>query len=137
MIKRLTIAALLLSLTPVTGCGPSDPHERVIEGRIDCMEEATEILATVTDKASAEAAKPKLDAIDKRTRALVKQEDEVGKPDEAKGKALKEKYEERLKEIMKKMDREMDRVRRTPECYAVLGRVMANIKSPTTKKQMV
>jgi hypothetical protein len=127
MIKRLTIAAMLLSLTLMIGCGPSDPHERVIEDAIDCWEKTIEILVTVTDKASAEAAKPKLEAIEKRIRTLAKQEDEVGKPDEAKRKALAGKYEERVQGVLMKTVKEMTRVRRIPGCSAVLDRVMANI----------
>jgi outer membrane murein-binding lipoprotein Lpp len=124
MIKKLTIAALMLSLMPLAGCGSSDPHEQVMEEMMDCMEEMTTILASVTDKASAEAAKPKLEAAGKRMEASKKRMDEVGKPDEAKEKALKEKYEERMKGIMEKMMKENMRVMMNLELGKILGDAM-------------
>ena len=124
MIKKLTIAALMLSLMPLVGCGPSDPHEKAIVEMMECMEEMTEILAGVTDKASAEAAKPKLKAVNDRMTASKKNMDEIGKPDEAKEKMLKEKYEGRMKEMMPRMMKESMRVMMNPEFSAILADAM-------------
>ena len=91
---------------------------------MDGMEEMTTILATVKDKASAEAAKPKIEALGKRMEASKKRMDEVDKPDEAKEKALKEKYEERMKGIMEKMMKENRRVMMNPEFRKILSDAM-------------
>jgi len=120
MIKKLTMVALLVSLTPLVGCGPSDPHERVTEDLMDGMEEITGVLATVTDKASAEAAKPKLEALGTRMEAIKKEMTEIGEPDKAREEALKEKYEERIKKITAGMVKEAKRVMTNPEFRALL-----------------
>ena len=124
MIKKLAITTLILSLMPLAGCGSSDPHEKAMEEVIDSMEEMAEILATVTDKASAEVAKPKLEAINKRMEATKKHMDEIGKPDEAKEKAINEKYEERMKELAGKMQKEMMRVITNPEFGKIISEAM-------------
>jgi hypothetical protein len=124
MIKKLTIVALLMSLTAMIGCGPSDPHERIMENMLGCMEEMTEILATVTDKATAEAAKPKLEALGTRMEAINKEMKEVGEPDKDKEEALKTKYEERMKKVMGGMMKESMRVMMNPEFSAVLKDAM-------------
>ena len=123
MIKNLTIAALLLSLMPLTGCG-SDPHEKAMEDMIGGMEEMVAILETVKDKESAEAAKPKLEALGKRMEATQKTMEEIGKPDEAKEKVLKEKFEKRMKEILPKVMSETMRVGMNKEFSEILGDAM-------------
>lgn len=128
MIEKLTIAALMLSLMPLSGCGSSDPHEQAIVEMIDTMEEMSGILATVTDEASAEAAKPKLEAVSKRMQASKDNMEKIGKPDKAKEEALKEKYEERMKEVMGKMMKESMRVMMNPEFNKVLADAMKGAK---------
>jgi len=127
MIKKLTILALVLSLAPLSGCGPSDPHEKVMVDMLDCMEEVTEVLAGVTDKASAEAAKPKLEAFGERMKGIQKDMEEVGEPDKEKEEALKEKYEKRMKEVMGKFMKEGMRIGMNPELGAVLKEAMEGI----------
>ena len=124
MIRKLTIAALMLSLAPLAGCGSSDPHERVMEDMMDCMGEMTDILATVTDKASAEAAKSDLEALGTRMQGIQKDMEEVGEPDKAKEEALKAKYEERMKEIMTKFMKESMRIAMNPELGGILKDAM-------------
>ncbi|MCP4377663.1 MAG: hypothetical protein GY794_15995 [bacterium] len=121
MIKKLTIVALMLSLVPLIGCGPSDPHEKAVVDMMDCMEEMADVLATVTDEASAEEAKPKLEAVAERMQTLKKDMDKLGEPDKEKEEALKEKYEERMKEVTKKMMKENMRVMMNPKLNKILA----------------
>ena len=118
----------MLSLLPLAGCGSSDPHEQAQEEMMDCVEEMTTVLATVTDTASAETAKPKLEAISKRMEATKKCVDEMEKPDKAREDELRKKYEERGKGIMEKMMKETMRVGRNPELSKALGDAMNGMK---------
>jgi len=130
MIKKLTIAALMLSLLPLAGCGTSDPYEQVTEDSLACMEEMVDVLATVKDKASAEAAKPKLEAVGERMKEIEKRMEELGKPDKAKQEALEKKYKERMTEIAGKMMQESMRVMMNPELGQIIGDAMKNMEPP-------
>ncbi|MBL8798866.1 MAG: hypothetical protein JNM56_33590 [Planctomycetia bacterium] len=100
--RNLILWAGLFSLTClVGGCGssgptPQDRHKQVIAA----LDEATAVLATVTDEASAQEAKPKLTAIGERIRELYKQ----GRIDKAGGMDFEQqrydpKYAAELKEL--------------------------------------
>ena len=124
MIRKLAITTLILSLMPLVGCGPSDPHEQVMEEMMDCMEEMIEILATITDKTAAEAARLKLQAIGKRMQAIQMRTNEIGAPDQGKIEAMNKKYEARMKELAVKMQNELSRVMTNPEFGRLIAEAM-------------
>ncbi|MDP7286543.1 MAG: hypothetical protein QGH94_00985 [Phycisphaerae bacterium] len=99
MIRTLTITALLLSLTLLTGCGPSDPHEKAVADQIGCMEDITGVLGGVKDGDTAAAAVPKIKAIGERMAQIAKRKLDLGSLDADKAKALAEKYGKRLGEL--------------------------------------
>lgn len=90
-----------------SGCGPSGPtpldrHQQLIAA----LDEASALLAGVTDEASAQEARPKLTAVGERIRELYKQ----GRIDQAGGmdpERLKydPKYARELKELQEALDR--------------------------------
>jgi len=53
----------LLLLAAACGSGKIDSHEDGVEAMTDAVDEMVEVLGTVKDKRSAEAAKPKLEAL--------------------------------------------------------------------------
>jgi len=91
----------------ISGCGPSGPtpidrHKQLIAS----LDEASGLLAGVTDEASAQEARPKLIAVGERIRELYKQ----GRIDQAGGmdpERLKydPKYSKELKELQEALDR--------------------------------
>jgi hypothetical protein len=128
MIKKLTITALMLSLMPLAGCGSSDSNEQALADTIACMDEMGATLATVKDKASAEAAKPIIEAAAKRLDSIKVRMKELSKPDAAQEKAMNEKYGERMKEAMGKMMKESMRVAMIdPAITKLLAEAMAGL----------
>jgi hypothetical protein len=91
----------------IGGCGPSGPtpldrHKQLVSA----LDEASGLLAGVTDEASAQEARPKLIAVGERIRELYKQ----GRIDQAGGmdpERLKydPKYSKELKELQEALDR--------------------------------
>jgi len=127
MIKDLTFAAVLLSLTPLSGCESSDPRRSVIEDEIGCMEEIVGVLTTVADKSSAEAARPKLEALGARMKAIEKRKSEIVAPGKT-GQEVLKKLDERLEAVITKMMKESMRILMNPELNAVLKDAMPKAK---------
>jgi hypothetical protein len=103
----------------VAGCGANlDTPEGAMEASIDMLNEMTDILKSVKDKKSAEAAKPKLEALGKRgdeiEKALSKH-----KPDEA----VAQKYAPKMMAAMEKFSTEVQRIMQDPEMQQILGDV--------------
>ena len=124
MIKKLTITALMLSLALLVGCGSSDSPEQAMEESVTCMEEMAAILATVKDSASAEAAKPKIEAIGKRMTESQKVIQKLGESDALKSATLMAKYAKRMQEATIKMAAENQRVMMNSELSKLLGEAM-------------
>ncbi len=112
MIKKLTIAALLISLMPLAGCGPSDPHEKVAREGIDCLEEMGDILASVDpkDDDSAASAITKIKTLGQRMADIAKRKVELGDIDKDKAKALSDKYGKRAADLTSNIWKEAKRL---------------------------
>src|SRR5262245_39463770 len=74
-------------LTAIVGCfflvtlsGCKDSHESLIKEMIAAFNDAADILATIKDKASADAAKPKLKKLGDKIRDIEARMDKLGKP---------------------------------------------------------
>ena len=106
------IASLML-----TSCG--NKAESLMEKGVSKMEEVASILKTVTDKKSAEAAKPKLAAIAKEMESFQK-EVEALKLTKEEEKALEDKYKDRMGQAMKDLMSESMRIAQNPELLPVL-----------------
>ncbi|MGQ0612365.1 MAG: hypothetical protein ACT4PV_01245 [Planctomycetaceae bacterium] len=66
---KLALAALLFALA---ACGGINSPEDAAEATVDTMKDLNDVLDGITDKASLQAAKPKLEAIKKRMKELAK-----------------------------------------------------------------
>jgi hypothetical protein len=109
--------AILLAFAP-SAVGADDPKSLLKEG-IAISKEAVTVLKSVTDKASAEAALPKLKALGERFEAYRKKLDALGTLPGEQTNRLKPQYEE-LIETGIALQIEVGRVKKLPAAAAVL-----------------
>jgi len=126
MIKKLTIAALMLALVPLSGCG--DSHEAVMEDTIECMEGVVGVLETIKDKESAEAAKSELEDFGATMKDIQQRMKDLGEPEKDQGEALKKKYEGRMKELIGKLMKESMRIAGNSELKNIVGEAMKDLR---------
>jgi len=95
MRKTTILASMLLFLGSLSGCG-GDTHESLVGQALELMNEYNTIMDAVKDDASAAAAKPKLEALEKRAADLKKRADALGKPSDDERKRLQEKFQAQM-----------------------------------------
>ena len=121
---RIRAAALVLTwlaaLVVVAGCESAPTHDSVMESTVSAMEEMVAVCRTVQDEASANAAKPKLQALSGRLKGLREQADQLGKTSADKDAAIKTKYEARLLKAMGEFGEEAGRIGRDPKLNTAL-----------------
>jgi hypothetical protein len=91
---------------------------------IDKMKEVATILEGVTDESSAQAAKPKLQAVSAEMKAIKVKADKLGKPTPDEDKRLREKYEPQVKELMPKLMSQMMRIGMDPKLAPIIKDAM-------------
>jgi hypothetical protein len=70
-------------LLAVAACGGIDSHEDAIEAQIEVMNDTAAVFRTIKDKKSAEAARSKLEALQKRSKEIETAMSKLeGEPDE-------------------------------------------------------
>jgi chromosome segregation ATPase len=128
MKKTLWMVVLMVAAVGVVGC--SDSQEKVYEDQLDLMEDTVGILEGVTDKESAEEAKPKLESLKKVSEELQARAKKLGEPTEEEQKELQEKYGKKMAEVANKMMTEMMRVQSNPETKSAVEGVMPPVSAP-------
>ena len=128
MKKTLWMVVLMVAAVGVVGC--SDSRDKVIEDQLDIMEEMVGVLEGVTDKESAEEAKPKLEELSKETEAIQARAEKLGDPTEEEQKELKEKYGEQMTEVAVKIAEQMQRLQSNPETKSVVDGAMPMPSAP-------
>jgi acetylornithine/succinyldiaminopimelate/putrescine aminotransferase len=128
--RRISTLASLFALCAfglaVAGCG--DSHEKVVNDLAAQIEKVVGVLKGVTDKASADAAKPKLDSIDQDIKAIAERAKKLPKPSQAEEAALKSKLETRMKKAGEELQTEMMRVGPiAPELGGKVMEIMMNM----------
>jgi hypothetical protein len=105
--KHLPVLALALA----AGCGgAAGTHEDAVDESVAGIRELTTILEGVTDKASAEKAAPKLEALAQRLDKVAKNLEKLGKPGAAEWKRLEERMKGGLGGVEERMDAAMSRL---------------------------
>jgi len=124
MTRVRLLPVLALAALVVCGCESKPTHESVMKESIDKMKEFASILEGVTDESSAQAAKPKLQAIGAEMKELKAKSEKLGKlpPDEEK--RLKAKYEPQVKELMPKLMSQMMRIGMDPKLAPIIRDAM-------------
>ena len=115
MRTHLCVYALLLAAA--CGGGKIDSHEEGIEAKMDLVDDMVSIIESIKDKRSAEAAKPKLDAIEKKMQEIDAQMRALGPADPA----AMAKAMESMGKAMEKLGAAMEKVPDDPEIQQVLG----------------
>lgn len=111
MTRFATLSALLFATLCLTACGGGgDPHEAAVEDMLEVMGDFDTALAEVEDLESAKALGPKLDDINARLNALVKELGELEAPSEEKQKEIEEKYRPQMEQMKADMTEHMQRI---------------------------
>jgi hypothetical protein len=113
--KHLLILPLLLA----AACGGGlDTHEGVMEAHIDVVNDMADVLKTIKDKSSAEAAKPKLEKLAQRGKEIETAMSKIeGEPDEK----LMEKMSGDLSKAMSNLTSAMMGLPDDPEVRRIIG----------------
>jgi hypothetical protein len=124
MRKVALLGVFMVSVGGLSGCA-GDTHESLTREALDQMKEFVSIMDNVKDEASAQEAKPKLEALVTRMKELKKRADKLGKPSKEEDERLKKKYESEYKEVFPKLLQAAAKVR----LYAPLRDIdMSSIK---------
>lgn len=126
-----TIRLFLLALA--AGCdGGVGSHDAAADETLKAMREFATILEGVKDQGSADAAKPKIDALGKRLDELTKDVKKLGEPSEEESKKVSEKVRKGIGDIRSRMDVIMARLDASgvaesiqAPAAAVMGKFMA------------
>lgn len=130
MFRRCSlVSTALFALVLVAGCDSAPTHDSVMEESVSSMEEMVAIMKTIKDKPSAEAAKPKLEALGDRMKELKAEADKLGKPSKEKEAELKKKYDDRMQKVFAELMGEGMRIGMNPE----LKDVMKDVKMDGAK----
>jgi len=125
---RIPIALILLL---VVGCGsesepepetraPADTHEDLAAETIEVMEQYVEALEKVTDAATAEANRPRIEELRAELRSLMQRKEALGELTPEQTEALVEKYGERLQVLSQRQGQIGMRFAKEPEIQAIL-----------------
>jgi len=121
-IPTLIVCALLFA-----ACG-GDPHEKAANDALDAMEEIVTTLEGVTDKASAEAARSKLEKLQVEMKATTEKAKALGDLPPEKAAELAEKMGARSQELMQRMMAAMMKIQSNPEAAAALDKTLDNMR---------
>lgn len=116
---RKTFAASLLAAFLLAGCA-SDDADSLVKQTIQAMDETSQVMATVKDEASAQAAVPRLRALAERRKKIEEKMAAVKTPPQAEQAELQKKYAARLSEVTTSLMQEAMRVSTVPGGKAAL-----------------
>ena len=127
MYNLKVLVAALFAVFVLASCGP-DSKEKVAQDAISLMGKMATILEGVSDKSSAETAKPKLEALAKTKESIMARLKTLGLKEEDLKKELKdEKYKAQVEAIMKKMMASMMKTMMNKEVQEVLEDTMKKL----------
>jgi hypothetical protein len=109
----LVLSGVLL-LGGLSGCSQESPHEAVARELISFREELVDLLATVKDRASMDAALVKLKQLEPRAEALSRKAKALPPPSSEVRERLQERFVARMGELQGKIQDEIRRIRELP-----------------------
>jgi len=122
MPRLLVLMASLVFALSLPGCG-KPTHEDLARESIGTMNEIADVLAKITDKASAQKHVGELEKLSAKMKEQKAQMDKMGEPSEKDAEAMLKKLEGDLNAATQKMTREMSRIAQDPAIMEVLGPV--------------
>ena len=128
---KTMMLVLALALSLVGGCSRAggDSAEKVFADMTANMQEMSAILASVTDKASAQAAVPRIDAVRTKMRDCARRARALPKVDAATEQRLDTAAEAMQREIMPAMLAERQRLQARPELMAILAPALQGMEN--------
>ena len=131
--KKALFAAVLAVLwsAPVRA---DDTHESLADDAVKAFSTFGDILAKITDKPSAESAKPKLKETGAKLADLKIRFDKIGEPKGEKKDELDKKYKPKMEEAAKKVQNEMIRIATKIEGGMDIIKDITEALSPLNKK---
>lgn len=121
-VSLATLSAFLI--VAVLGCDSEPTRESVMEDSIAKLKELASVLESVKDESSAQAAKPKLQAIDADMKEIKAKAEKMSKPSAEEDKRLEEKYRPQVMEVAERLTKEMVRVGLDPKLGPILKDAM-------------
>ena len=122
--KRMLCGSVMLILfCGMSGC-KGTTHESLAEEQMALMNEMFDVMEGVTDAASAQAAKPKLEKISTRMKELGEKAKALGQPSAEEEQRLKKKFEPELKKMMERFFPLMTKIGKFPELQEAMGKSM-------------
>ena len=109
MKRSIALLGVLIPCFLVSGFG-GDSHESIRKETIKAMNEMCDILGSIKDKASAEAAKSKMEKLSERMQDLKKRADKLGEPSAEVKSALEKKYKAELEQVGQRFVKEVFRM---------------------------
>jgi len=124
------LAALFTAVTlplALTSCG-GDTHEKLADDTISIMNKMGDAIAGVKDKASAEAAKTKIEGLVKEMKALKERGDKIGEATGDQKTKLEEKIQKAAQDVQTKMMGAMTQLQSAgPEAAAIIQSAMSGL----------
>ena len=114
------VVSLLFTLK-LSGCGGSDPYEAFLIEVVSVRREFNDILASVTDKASAEAAKAKITALGERMAEMMERMKKMDVPDQQHATAIQAQYAQRALTMQLEGQKHLQRIRQIPEARDIIN----------------
>ncbi|HQY87704.1 MAG TPA: hypothetical protein PK402_03535 [Tepidisphaeraceae bacterium] len=126
MNRLLTLAVMLSLLVISSGC--KDTHAKLADESMPIMRDMVATISTIKDAATAKSARPKLEAIAKRMKALEERRSKLPAPTEAEFKAMLEKHGKEMEELQMKMVQGMMALQFDPKIQAELSGIDLDMK---------
>jgi hypothetical protein len=110
-------------LVAACGGGKIDSQEEAMTAVEDVINDMAEVLGTVKDKSTAEAARPKLEKLGQRMKEIQEQTEKLPDPDPA----TQSKYMERMGKAMGKLMEAQMKLPQDPEVHEILDSAMSSV----------
>jgi hypothetical protein len=130
--NRRFLALLASTALALAGCG--DTHDSLTSDSIRTLNETADVLATVKDARSADAARPQLKKLGERWRGLQKRAGDLKQPTTEEREELQKKHRPELEAAIKRYFTETTRVLRVPGGAGALQE-LGDVKPQETSKK--
>lgn len=127
MRNRLLYLAAGMLLTATAGCA-GDPFEVTAADTVAAIKEYADVLSTVKDRASAEAARSQLEAAVEKMQSVHKRRQALGTPTPEQDAAVKQKYGTELDAQSKRMSAQMRRLSMDKETAEALEDIWKKVQ---------